>query len=70
MTDGYIDLSYVLSLGVVACNHSFHSPRRFGSNLVEFRTFVFRNLVKRTQNVGEEYPRVFIRVLCIPYPNK
>ncbi len=26
----------------------------FWSNLVEFRTFVFKNLVKRTQNVGED----------------
>ncbi len=35
-------LSYVLSLGVVACNHSFLSPRNFCPDLVGFRAFFFR----------------------------
>jgi hypothetical protein len=35
-------LSYVLSLRVVACNHSFLSPRNFCPNLVGFRAFFSR----------------------------
>jgi hypothetical protein len=51
----YIILSYVLSLGVVACQHSSESTHRVV--LVQFgriQDFFFKNLVKRTQNVGED----------------
>ncbi len=61
---GYL-LSYVLSLGVVACNHFFLSPRNFGPNLVGFRAFFPPECGQRTQNVGEGYPHSSIQALRV-----
>ncbi len=66
----HILLSYVLSLGVVVCNHSFLSPRNFCTNLVGFRTLFLTSPEdsesgQKTQNVGEDIHLKIHTCVCV-----